>query len=97
MSDAVEVVNYSAGNATGLVAEAEILNMDGSRKWTKSVPLDAKEDSVQSPIQLEYPSGLTAVHFIRLKLTRGGQAVPTTSTSEASKNTTSKPSAICPK
>jgi hypothetical protein len=75
VSDAVEVVNYSAGNATGLVAEAEILNMDGSRKWTKSVPLDAKEDSVQSPIQLEYPSGLTAVHFIRLKLTRGGQAV----------------------
>ena len=75
MSDAVEVVNYSAGNATGLVAQAEILNMDGSRKWAKSVPLDAKEDSVQSPIQLEYPSGLTAVHFIRLKLTRGGQTI----------------------
>lgn len=72
VSDAVEVVNYSAGNATGLVAQAEILNMDGSRKWAKSVPLDAKEDSVQSPIQLEYPSGLTAVHFILLKLTRGG-------------------------
>src|ERR1039457_2022762 len=57
----VEGVNYSAGNATGLVARAEILNMDGSRKWAKSVPLDASEDSVQSPIHLEYPSGLTAV------------------------------------
>ena len=26
-------------------------------------------------MQLEYPSGLSAVHFIRLKLTRGGETV----------------------
>jgi len=75
VTDNVEVVNYSAGHATGLTAEAEILNMDGSPQWRKSAALDSTEDSVQSPIHLEYPAGLTPVHFIRLKLTRGGQVV----------------------
>ncbi len=75
VTESVEVVNYSGGNATGLVAQAEILNMDGSRKWEKEVTLDSAEDSVQSPIKLEYPEGLTPVHFIRLKLMRGGQTV----------------------
>jgi len=75
VSDSVEVVNYSGGKATGLTAEAEILNMDGSRQWAKTARVDSAEDSIQSPIKLQYPSGLTPVHFIRLKLTRGGQTV----------------------
>jgi hypothetical protein len=75
VTDSVEVVNYSGGNATGLTAQAEILNMDGSKQWEKSAALDSAEDSVASPIRLEYPAGLTAVHFIRLKLVRGGRTV----------------------
>lgn len=75
VTDSVEVVNYSGGNVTGLIAEAEILNMDGSKQWEKTATLDSAEDSVQLPIKLEYPAGLSAVHFIRLKLTRGAQAV----------------------
>jgi hypothetical protein len=75
LTDTVEVVNYSAGNQTGLTAQVEILNMDGAKKWDKSATLDAAEDSIQAPITLEYPAGLTPVHFIRLKLLRGGQTV----------------------
>jgi hypothetical protein len=75
VTDNVEVVNYSAGNATGLTAQAEILNMDGTPKWDKSAALDSAEDSVQSPLKLQYPDGITPVHFIRLKLTRGGQTI----------------------
>lgn len=74
-NDNIEVVNYSAGNATGLTAHAEILNMDGSRQWEKTATLDSSEDSVQSPIKLEFPATLGPVHFIRLKLARGGQTV----------------------
>jgi len=74
-TDSVEVVNYSGGNAGSLTAQAEILNMDGSRQWEKTAALDSAEDSVQSPIKLEYPASLTAVHFIRLKLMRAGQTV----------------------
>jgi hypothetical protein len=75
LADTVEVVNYSAGNVKGLTARVEILNMDGSVKWTRSASLDSAEDSVQSPVKMEYPDGLTPVHFIRLKLMRGGELV----------------------
>ncbi len=75
VTNQVEVVNYSAGAAPGLTASAEILNLDGAVQWQKSCTLDSAEDSTRSCITLEYPPGLTAVHFIRLRLTRGGQVV----------------------
>jgi hypothetical protein len=75
LTDNVEVVNYSAGMVTGLTASVEVLNMDGARKWEKTATLDSKEDSVETPIKIEFPDGLTAVHFIRLKLARGGNVV----------------------
>jgi hypothetical protein len=76
-ADTVEVVNYSAGDVRGLSAHAEILNMDGARKWEKTAALDSAEDSTASPMKLEYPAGLTPVHFIRLTLTRGDAVVST--------------------
>jgi len=75
LTDSVEVVNYNGGDVTGLTAQVEIRNMDGSTQWQKSATLDSKEDSVESPIKLEYPATLTPVHFIRLKLTRGTSVV----------------------
>jgi hypothetical protein len=74
-TDAIEVVNYSAGHIPDLTARAELLNLDGSLRWEKTAPVDSTEDSVVAPITMEYPEGLSAVHFIRLKLTRGGSVV----------------------
>jgi len=71
----VEVVNYSAGEARGLRARAQVLNLDGAVKWEKSATLDSAEDSAAAPFAMEYPEGLTAVHFIRLELRRGGDLV----------------------
>jgi hypothetical protein len=75
LTDAVEVVNLSAGNLSELVVRAQVLNMDGSSQWEKTATLDSREDSVEVPIRMEYPSGLTPVHFIRLSLARGGATV----------------------
>jgi glycosyl hydrolase family 2/Ig-like domain-containing protein/F5/8 type C domain-containing protein len=75
VTDMVEVVNYSAGSQTGLTAQIEILNTDGSKQWEKSAPADSREDSVVAPIKIEYPASLSAVHFLRLKLTRGGETL----------------------
>jgi hypothetical protein len=75
VTDNVEVVNYSAGDARGLTAGVQVLNMDGAVRWEKSAPVDSGEDSMAAPIHIDYPEGLTAVHFIRLKLTRGGDTV----------------------
>ena len=65
-TDAVEVVNYSAGEQTGLTARAQVLNIDGTVKWEKTATLDSHEDSTVSPMQLEFPPGLSPTHFIRL-------------------------------
>jgi Glycosyl hydrolase 2 galactose-binding domain-like/Exo-beta-D-glucosaminidase Ig-fold domain/Glycosyl hydrolases family 2/NedA-like, galactose-binding domain len=73
LTDCVEVVNYSGGDVSGLTARVQILNMDGTRKWEKSATLASKEDSTVSCIEMEYPAGLTPVHFLRLSLTVPGK------------------------
>ena len=75
VTDKVEVVNYSAGDVNGLTATVELLNTDGSLKWQRAATLDSNEDSVASPIHIEYPEGLSPVHFIRLTLTHGRNTV----------------------
>lgn len=74
-TDDVEVVNYSAGNLPGLSAQLQILNVDGSVKWEKSVAVDSMEDSTMRPAKIEYPSGLSSVHFLRLKLSKDGRSL----------------------
>jgi hypothetical protein len=74
-TDSVEVVNYSGRSQSGLTAHVQVVNLDGSVKWEKSAALDSKEDSVQSPIQMDYPAGLSATHFIRLDLKKGDKLI----------------------
>ncbi len=76
-TDAVEVVNYSAGDQAGLTANAEVLNLDGTVKWEKTSAVDSHEDSTESPIHLEFPAGLTRTHFIRLTLSHEGKVLST--------------------
>ena len=73
--ETIEVVNYSAGDARGLTARVEVLNLDGTLRWEKTAPVDSKEDSTATCIKMEYPAGLTATHFLRLKLSRQDETV----------------------
>jgi beta-galactosidase/beta-glucuronidase len=75
VTDSVEVVNYSGGSQPGLTARVQVVNLDGAVKWEKSAALDSVEDSVHSPIKMEYPAGLSAMHFIRLELKQGDRLV----------------------
>jgi hypothetical protein len=75
VSDAVEVVNYSAGAQKGLSVYAAVLNLDGTRQWEKAASVDSPEDSVQKPFALEFPASVSDVHFVRLRLSRGPQVV----------------------
>ncbi len=74
-TEAVEVVNYNGGSRSGLTATAQVFNIDGSAAWEKSARLDSSEDSTVSVMAIEYPLGVTPVHFIRLRLTRGADLV----------------------
>lgn len=73
--DTIEVVNYSAGNKTGLVAKASILNMNGSVQWEKETSLDCREDFTAKCFKLEFPESLSAVHFIKLTLREGDKII----------------------
>ena len=74
-TEMIEVVNYSGGDRRGLSAGVEILNMDGVRVGMKAMTLDSKEDSVVTAMRMEYPKGLTPVHFLRLTLMQGETTV----------------------
>jgi hypothetical protein len=75
LTDNIEVVNYSAGHVRDLTAKAEILNIDGFVQWQKSARVESMEDTVASPITLDFPTGLSPIHFIRLKLMHGDAMV----------------------
>ncbi len=76
LNDAVEVVNYSAGRRDGLRVTASIVNLDGTVPWERTATVDSAEDSVVSPIVLAFPAtGLSPVHFVRLKLAAGAAIV----------------------
>jgi hypothetical protein len=74
-NESIEVVNYSAGNRTNLTATMELLNMDGARMATNTTNLDSKEDSTVVAFPMTYPAGLSPVHFLRLTLSEGSQAI----------------------
>lgn len=64
----IEVVNYHAGDKTGLTARARLVNLDGSTVWSREAVLDIPEDRTVACFPLEFPSDLTEVYFIKLEL-----------------------------
>ncbi len=74
MADTIEVVNYSAGNVSGLTALVEVLDMSGKSVAQQSAPIaQAMEDSTTTAMRMRYPAGLSRVHFLRLTLSEGGK------------------------
>jgi hypothetical protein len=76
-AETIEVVNYSAGRQAGLTAQVEILNIDGTNMFSQRFPLDCEEDSTATLLRMDYPAGLSEVHFLRLTLRRPGFVVST--------------------
>jgi hypothetical protein len=73
LDNAVEVVNYHAGDVAGLSVTAQILGLNGEILRENTAGLDSKEDSVSRPLTLDFPQNLPPVCFIRLSLRRGGE------------------------
>lgn len=74
-TDEVEVVNYHAGDHSGLRVYAQILNMDATVAWEERMQVDSREDTTIKCIKLQFPEGLTKVHFIKLLLKEGEKTV----------------------
>jgi hypothetical protein len=68
-TDTVKVANNAGQDYGNLTAEAKIYDIDGTLKYTNSVPVSPASDSVTSCFVIAYPPGLSATHFLRLRLT----------------------------
>jgi hypothetical protein len=74
-TDEIEVVNYHAGAHPALTATAQIINLDGSVVWEKSAEVNSDEDTTISCIKLEFPTSLSAAHFVKLYLAEGDKII----------------------
>jgi len=74
--DRIRVVNTTGKDYDGLTAQAWIYNLDGTQKYHKSIAVSSRFDAVADCFTLTYPDGLSATHFIKLRLTnKAGQVV----------------------
>jgi exo-1,4-beta-D-glucosaminidase len=64
----VVVVNSFSREFKGLVASAEILNLDMSRKFSRQERVDIPPDGTERVFQLPEPDGLTSTYFVKLLL-----------------------------
>ena len=71
----VDVVNYRAGDRTGLTASATVYDLQGRPAGSQTAALDIPEDDTRTCFPLEVPEDITEVYFVRLKLTDADGAV----------------------
>ncbi len=64
----ISVINATQTARTGLTASAEVYNLDGTLMGTKTANVDTAANQKTAVLNLEKPSGLSDVHFIRLLL-----------------------------
>lgn len=65
----IKVTNNTTTNYTQLNAEAWIYNMDGTQQTYQSDFINVDSVGISDCFTLEFPSNLSNVHFIKLKLT----------------------------
>jgi hypothetical protein len=71
----VKVVNNTLTAMNNLTAEVKIYNMDATEKYTNTVAVNAAANSVTTLFTISYPTGLSSVHFITLKLKNGSTVI----------------------
>lgn len=67
----VQVANDSLHDLTGLSVEALIYNLDGAIRYRQVARVNAPALSTMDAFEIQYPPGLSDVHFIKLRLKEG--------------------------
>ncbi len=73
--NSVVVVNSYYKDFKGLKVSADIYNIDASRKYSKTVTVDAGEDSSNRAFFIDMPQDLSQVFFLKLELKDSGKPV----------------------
>lgn len=64
----IMAINNTPRRLDGLTAKATVYNLDGSLAFTRTYPVSAAPSSATPVDTLEFPSNLSAVHFVELEL-----------------------------
>ncbi len=62
------VINQTPKALSGLTARVRVINMDGSVASDKATPVSAQPSSATHLGAIEFPAGLSAVHFVKTEL-----------------------------
>jgi exo-1,4-beta-D-glucosaminidase len=65
----VDVTNSLPERFTGLMVEAAVYDLDGRRRWSWKMAVEAGADSVWRGLKVPEISGLSSTYFLRLQLT----------------------------
>jgi hypothetical protein len=71
-NEQIQVANNTAQDLNNATAEAYVYNMDGTLKYSNSVPVNALKNSTTTCFTISYPGGLSNVHFLKLKFKNSG-------------------------
>ena len=76
VTNGIEVVNECAGNRSGLVVEAQVIDMDGRQLWHATKTIDAAEDTTVEAFPLGVSQeALSEVYFVKLVLREGDSVI----------------------
>ena len=64
----VVVVNQSSDDASGLTAEARLVDLDGHERWRRSAEVDVPADGVARLFRVPRPANITSTYFVELIL-----------------------------
>lgn len=69
LKNTVSVYNDYYRAFTGYTVQAEVYDLRSKRVWSKSQQIDIPEDGVVNDVfTIDFPTGITPVHFIKLRL-----------------------------
>jgi len=72
----VWLVSSQYEDVSGLKLSAKVFNLDGTQKFSKEIPVDAKADSTAKVLELPQVEGLSAAYFLDLRVVdRSGKIV----------------------
>jgi exo-1,4-beta-D-glucosaminidase len=67
-SNEVDIINSFLEKFKGLIVQADVYNLDGALRYSKTITTDVDEDGIIKCFALPQVSGLSGVYFLRLSL-----------------------------
>ena len=66
------MINQTPDDATALTVQAQVFDLHGDERWSRSTTTDVYADGVARLFRVPEPGGITSTYFVELTVTDGG-------------------------